>query len=246
MPNPLDYVSQKDIEDLGLSSNELLDAYQPSGGGFYHARGGEGKGKTLFIAHLYRYLIDSKEFSPFDATGNMSFKGKYGQGFTVRKGQELREYLWNLTHVPYQNKIVIIDEADSEFPARSFTDREQTEIATRMWHVNKLHNYILMSSHVGNSTDLIFHLASHYLVLPDTPNFETNSLDFTIINNLELWTDDFTAHDIIKTMLIYKRRELTEDTIDSQRNRPIKKSRQTLEESDDLDVEAELKAMNLS
>lgn len=210
--NPLDYVTQKDLTELGLSPDEIATSYQPSKGGVYHARGAEGEGKTLWLAHFYRYLIDNTSFTPYDAVGNTTFKGKYGQGFTVLKGDKLRQYLWDLIHIPYTNKIVIISEADSEFPARSFTDKEQTEIATRLWHTAKLGNYILLDSHIGNSVDLIMHLASHFYIYPRKPNFETNSMQFMIANKLDMTFSVWTAYDIIKTMLIYNRCELTEET----------------------------------
>ena len=214
--NPLDYVTKQDLIELGLSPEETLDAYQPSGGGVYHCRGAESTGKTLWIAHKYRYLIDKGLYTPYDAVGNITFKGKYADGYQVLKGDKLREYLWNLTHVPYTHKIVIIDEADSEFPARSYNDKEQTEIGLRLWHTAKMHNYVLLSSHLGNSTDLIMHLASHFYVFPRKPNFATNSMDFTLSNGLDMRIDDWTAYDVIRTMLIYSRQELTEETEEAQ------------------------------
>lgn len=214
--NPLDYITRKDIEDLGLLPDEVINAYQPSSGGVYHARGAEGKGKTLLDAHFYRGLIDTGR-SPLDCYGNITFKGKYGRGSTTIKGDYLRAFLWDLTHKPITNVMVFIDEIDSEFPARSFSDLEQTEIALRMWHTHKLGNYIFLTSHIGNSTDLIFHLASHYFLYPQTPDFESNSLLFDVVNILE---DEITygwvVEDIIKTMLIYNRKELTENTEDEQ------------------------------
>lgn len=216
MNNPLDYVTQKDIKELGLSKEELAEVYQPSGGGVYHARGAESVGKTLWVAHKYRYLIDNGLYTPYDAVGNITFKGKYGIGYQTLKGDDLRQYLWDLTHKPYTGKIVIIDEADSEFPARLFTDREQTEISLRLWHTAKLHNFIFLTSHIGNSTDIIMHLATHYFIYPRKPNFTSNTMDFTVANMLDVELSDWTATDIIKTMLIYNRRELTEKTEDEQ------------------------------
>ena len=210
--NPLDYVTVNDLLKLGLSQEEIKEAYQPSAGGVYHARGAEGMGKTLWVAHKYRYLIDKKYFNPTDAVGNLTFKGKYGVGYQTLKSDSLRQYLWDLTHKPYQDKIVIIDEADSEFPARSFTDKEQTEIALRLWHTAKLHNYIFLTSHIGNSVDVIMHLASHFYIYPQQPNFVTNTMDFGVVNILDMNTSKWVASDIISTMLIYNRRELTEDT----------------------------------
>lgn len=210
MPNPLDYITKRDLTSLGLDSSEVASTYQPSGGGTYHARGSEGAGKTLWIMHLYRYLIDKCGYSPSEAVGNLTVKGKYGQGFQTLKGEDLHEYLWKLTHEPYTHKIVIIDEIDSEFPARFFASKEQTEIALRMWHVQKLHNYVLMTSHLGKGSDLIFYLSTQFLVIPRRPNFQTNSMNFTLINGLNLTISNWTAHDIIRTMLIYNRRELTE------------------------------------
>ena len=153
--NPLDYVTIEELLELGLTEEDIKKAYQPSAGGVFHARGSEGMGKTLWVAHKYRYLIDNGLFTPSDAVGNLAFKGKYGYGYQVLKGDNLRQYLWDLTHKPYQNKIVIIDEADSEFPARLFTNAEQTEIALRLWHIAKLHNFIFLTSHIGNSVDAL-------------------------------------------------------------------------------------------
>lgn len=239
--NPLDYVTREDLIELGLSEDDIREAYQPSFGGVYHARGAESMGKTLWVAHKYRWLIDKGYYTPYEAVGNMTFKGKYGFGYQVLKGDNLRQYLWDLTHKPYTHKIVIIDEIDSEFPARFFTDKEQTEVALRLWHTAKLHNYIFETSHLGNSADLIFHLASHYYVFPRQPNFETNSMDFTIANALDLIIEDWTAYDIIKTMLIYSRRELTENTEAEQNKiRPslIKKGKK--QESFDLEIDEAL------
>ena len=54
--NPLDHVTKQDLLDLGLSYEDIISAYQPSGGGVYHARGAESVGKTLWLAH-YLSLI---------------------------------------------------------------------------------------------------------------------------------------------------------------------------------------------
>ena len=54
-----------------------------------------------------------------------------------------------MTHKPYRNVWVVIDEIDSEFPARFFTDKEQTEIALRMWHASKLGNRVFMTGNVS-------------------------------------------------------------------------------------------------
>lgn len=239
MFNPLDFVTERDIIELGLTPNDLTMSYQPSTGGVFHIRGAEGKGKTLWGAHYYRYCIDNNLVLPANGVGNLEIKGKYGDGWTVLKGQKLHEYLWNLTHVPYRNKFIFIDEIDSEFPARFFSSREQTEIAIRLWHTHKLGNRVIMTSHKGNSTDVIFHLASHYVILPDTPNFETNSLDFTFIDNLKLRYSEQTAHDIIKTMLIYNRQELTEETNEQLSYADVTKKSKKKSTSVDMEVDLE-------
>lgn len=232
---------------MGLSPDEIAEAYQPSSGGVYHCRGAESVGKTLWIAHRYRYLIDNGLYTPYEAQGNITFKGKYGIGYTVMKGDELRQFLWDMLHKPYTHKIVIIDEADSEFPARSFTDKEQTEIALRLWHTAKVGNTILMSSHLGNSTDLIMHLASHYFIYPQKPIFETNSLDFSIVNMLDIEITDWVATDIIKTMLIYNRQELTEQTEEEQNKiRPsLRKREKSNGHEPELDIDAEMEGASL-
>lgn len=240
--NPLDYITQNDIDKLGLTPNELALSYQPSSGGVYHARGTENTGKTLWIVHRVRYLIDMGILSPSNGVGNITLKGKYGIGFQTLKGDDLRQYLWDMTHKPYKNVFVIIDEIDSEFPARMFADKEQTEVALRMWHTSKLGNRVFMSSHLGNSTDIIFHLATHFFVYPFFPNFTTNSLDYSIYNRLSESVSDWTTYDIIPSMLIYNRGETTEKTeIEQGKIRPslIKGKKHFNDNGNDNDIDEE-------
>ena len=101
-----------------------------------------------------------------------------------------------------------------------------------------------MTSHLGNSADVIFHLASHYYIFPRKPDFTTNTMDFTLANALDVETTDWIARDIIKTMLIYSRQELTEKTENEQSKiRPslIKRQKQLtkLELENELDIEKE-------
>ena len=224
MPNPLDYLTKEQIAELQLSPDELSTAYQPSGGGVYHCRGAEDACKTLWIAKRYKYLIDSGQYSPEAAFGNMTFKGKYGWGYTVLKGEKLHEELHRITNPlnPAKHKIAIIDEIDTEFPARFFAGREQTEIALRMWHIRKLHTNILMSSHIGNSTDLIFHLASHFTILPEGINWVKDCIDFTVINRLDKQISYWSVYNVIQAMLIYSRQELTEG--EDNRHKKVKKN----------------------
>ena len=90
------------------------------------------------------------------------------------------------------------------------------------------------------------HLASHYYVYPRQPDFTTNSMDFGLVNVLDVDISEWTAYDIIKTMLIYNRRELTEDTeLESSKIRPStikgkKNGKQPVVDFDiDFDIESE-------
>src|SRR3989304_30211 len=159
MPNPLNYLTQQQIDEIGLSPEELNQVYQPSSGHVYHARGAEGTGKDLWIARRIKYLIDTHRYSTNDITGNLTFKGKYGYGATVLKGEDLFQFLWDFVHKQMEHKIVVISEIDTEFPARFFPDKDQTEIALGMWHISKFGSMVFMNSHIGNSTDIIFSLA---------------------------------------------------------------------------------------
>lgn len=246
MNNPLDFITPSDIEKLGLSPEDLAQSYQPSSGGVYHARGVEGVGKTLWIAHFYKGLIDSGEFTPNDAVGNLTFKGKYGKGFTTLKGEALFQYLLEFSRTLPHHKIVIVSEIDREFPSRFFASKEQTEIALAMWEMQKIGSYFLMDSHLGTSTDLIFHLGSHYLIYPQYPNWETQTMDFCLIDNLRMECfENLIAFDIIKTMLIYNR---CETTVVGNRKSKKDKRKQSQDISletvrgilSDLDIEAEV------
>jgi len=77
MPNPADYFSQRELEELGLTSDDISHSYQPSRGGVYHCRGDEGSGKSLWEAHFVRDLMDNRGFSPSDG-----YKINQGEDFS--------------------------------------------------------------------------------------------------------------------------------------------------------------------
>jgi hypothetical protein len=151
------------------------------------------------------------------------------------RGEALYQHLRDLYEKPLRHTITIISEIDLEFPARFFGTKEQTIIALGMWQMLKFDNYVLYDSHTGNSTDLIFHLASHYIVLPETPNFETQSLDFTLIDKLHQETSYWTALDIVKTMLIYNRQETTANFKNLKSKKVIKEKENHPEDGFSLD-----------
>lgn len=231
-------------------------------GGNISARGSQDKGKTLLLVHIYRYLVLSGLYRPEDGVGNLEIKGPLGYGFTTLKGENLKDWLWECTHKPYRNKFVIIDEIDSEFPARWHYDKDQTEIALRMWHNRKLGNYNCWSSHLGRGSDLIFDLAANFAVIPRGPDFYNDQLRFTVINGFDLRVSHRVAHRIIETAGMYKTQELTEDTdeenekvrpsvlkriLEEQREdlKQLKRKRKELDfKDDDLDFNAEMAALD--
>ena len=84
-------------------------------------------------------------------------------------------------------------------------------------------------------------------MFPRKPDFATNTLDFTIANGLDLTLGDWVAQDVIKTMLIYSRRELTEDTdIEQGKVRPVKNHKIIKQQPEfDIDIDAELEKEGL-
>ncbi len=152
--------------DYIVENKPRFKGYKPSGGGNYQARGSQDLGKTMWLVLMAKYLVTKGGYSALDGIGNLHLTGEWANGFTTLKGENLHQYLWDMTHKPYRHKWVIIDEIDSEFPARFFSSREQTEIALRMWHNFKLRNYFLYSSHLGRGSDLIWDLATNFEVLP--------------------------------------------------------------------------------
>lgn len=185
--------------------------YQESGGGNVLAKGSQDMGKTLLLVHTCRELVKNWGYTTEEIVGNVTLYGELSGSLTL-KGEQLRDYLWRVIHVPYRHKIIIIDEIDTEFPARFFTDREQTEIATRLWHNKKLRNWFLYSEHLGRGTDVIFDLAANFELIPHGVNFTKNELEFTLINGLDLEISNEVATDIIATCSMYNRWELTENT----------------------------------
>lgn len=192
------------------------DSFEESGGGNIEIAGHIHQGKTVLMAHLDRLF---KEYYGYEkSVGNLTLYGELGKNHTILKGNDLRNWLLECTHIPYRNMLVNIDEIDSLAPARASNNSWQTEIAIRLWHSEKLRNWVLYTDHrlppeeeFDHSTDLIIQKAANFVLWPQAVNWFTDSLDVIVENRNTGDTYTFTAHHITSTMRLYSRHEGTEN-----------------------------------
>lgn len=197
--------------------SQLNGAWENSGGGNIEIAGHIHQGKTALMAHLDRML---KEYYGYThSVGNLSLSGQLGQNHTVLKGDDLRNWLLECTHVPYRNMLVNIDEIDSLAPARGSSNAWQTELAVRLWHSEKLRNWVIYTDHrlppeeeFEHSTDLIIQKAANFVLWPQGIDWDNDSLDVRVENRNTGDEYLFTAHYITSTMRLYSRHEGTENT----------------------------------
>jgi hypothetical protein len=228
--------------DTNISNKINRALLKESGGANIHFRGYQDMGKTMCMVRFYQHLVDAWGYSPNESVGNLHigseltntnpslhYGGKYGTGYQALKGDDLRQYLWDMTHKPYRHRIVMIDEIDSEFPARMFQSREQTEIMLRLWHNKKLRNFIMYTSHLGEGTDLILRLATNFEILPHGIDWINNCIPITVINALDGDVYDAEVPGVNEAIENYDRWEMTEKTEeDSEKQRPLSKAQKAL------------------
>jgi len=194
------------------------DFWESSGGGNIEIAGHIHQGKTVLMAHLDRLI---KEYYGYiNSVGNLTLHGELGKNHTILKGDNLRNWLLECTHIPYRNMLVNIDEIDSLAPARSSSNAWQTELAIRLWHSEKLRNWVIYTDHrlppeeeFEHSTDLIIQKAANFVLWPQGIDWVNDSLDVLVENrNTGEKPYVLTAHYITSTMRLYSRHEATENT----------------------------------
>jgi hypothetical protein len=141
-------------------------------------------GKTATIIAIVGKLVRDYGWDWSQVVSNVTLLVPEAQGkYLLLNNEQMRDYIKKMVENEYREKIIIIDEIDSIFPARKAFDKEQIAILTGLWQAAKCRNIILYTEHVGgsvvdlmirDSTDISF--VPHYSKETDTIYLYMNRL----------------------------------------------------------------------
>lgn len=142
------------------------------------------KGKTTKLVRDYLWLLSAGSYTGYETISNLKIDVK---GLTFVDNERMKYEMYHgLAIRQDRHKIYIVDDASSVFPARGYSDKTQSEILQHIWKDSKLFNYIMFSSHVGKSVDLILDNATNYLFIPSYDK-ESGRLPYDVILCDEKW-----------------------------------------------------------
>jgi hypothetical protein len=145
-------------------------------------KGRQDTGKTLTMVATLQELCLRHGYSPSEAVGNV---GVNLDGFVKLNNDGLREYVKRTCSEGLRHKIILIDEIDSVFPARFWSDKAQTETLLGLWQDVKLFNWVLYTAHLGKAIDKIIRDCTQIVVIPEYVR-EDDAIYLEIIDGLDL------------------------------------------------------------
>lgn len=145
-------------------------------------KGRQDTGKTLTMVATLLELCRFHGYKYSEAVGNV---GVNMPGFTKLNSQQLREYVKRTCSEGLKHRIILIDEIDSVFPARFWSDKEQTEALLGLWQDVKLFNWVLYTAHLGKAIDKIIRDCTQVVVIPEYVR-EDDTVYLEVIDGLDL------------------------------------------------------------
>lgn len=115
-------------------------------------------GKTLLMVMCAIDLVANEGFRQSDVTTSVEIKC-LPDARVVSIG-EMREFCRYMVERNLRRQLVVIDEINSIFPARLWSDKEQTENLLGLWQDFKMGNQIFYTTHIGVSVDKIIREAN--------------------------------------------------------------------------------------
>lgn len=126
--------------------------------------GKQGCGKSSLVASLVFNFL-RRGYEERDLIANCMFPLFGGYRKVDNKG--MIRFLREFVEKGERNKIIVCEEIDKVFAARLWSGKEQTETATNIWHMRKMGNQFIYTSHLGKVTDVIVRNEVNICYMPE-------------------------------------------------------------------------------
>ena len=122
----------------------------------------QGKG-TLMMRDLKKKCLETGLWQPDQVYANFSV---FIPGVHCMKNKTLIETILEFKRDEVRDKIILFDEIGQELRARSYKEKEQTEVASFVWQMPKMNILLMFASNPGNSADVILRDGAWYTIMP--------------------------------------------------------------------------------
>jgi len=139
-------------------------------------------GKTLTAVAMVKYFILERGYDPREVYAN--FEIRY-PGCHALTSEGIRQLIGQIMHLGWRHKIIVIDEANTVFPARLWGDKERTKELLSLWQDVKMFHKIIYTSHIGRAVDLLLRQATDFDIIPWIDRQE-DCVNLRVINGVDL------------------------------------------------------------
>lgn len=146
------------------------------------------KGKTALAIGTILELCAKHGYSYDEVVANLHLKIPVEPGPHSLNNLQMRSFVRSMVSKGLKHKIVLLDEADRLFPARFWSQKEQTDALIGLWQDYKLFNYIIYTAHEGTSVDIVLRQVTQIELNPmyDEKN---DCIPFVVYNAVDGFVD---------------------------------------------------------
>jgi hypothetical protein len=137
-------------------------------------------GKTATMVACIREHLLCDGYKPEEVFVNFKLNIS---GVNCLTNANMKQFIRDMINHGYTHRIIGITEADRIFPARFWSNKEQTETLLGLWQDEKLFNIIYYDAHIGTSVDLVLRQTRQMSLIPKY-NKRLNRIRVLFINGL--------------------------------------------------------------
>jgi len=160
------------------------------------------KGKTALAIGTILELCAHNGYAYDEIVANLHLKLPVENQPHSLTNPQMRAYVRQMVTKGLKHKIVLLDEADRLFPARFWSQKEQTDALIGLWQDYKLFNYIIYTAHEGTSVDIVLRQVTQIELRPEYDD-KNNCIPFTIYNAVDGFVDSDSLLNVSKNIFPY-------------------------------------------
>lgn len=160
------------------------------------------KGKTCLAVGTILELCARHGYGYDEVVANLHLKFPVDPPPHSLTNPQMRAFVRSMVTKGLKHKVVLMDEADRLFPARFWSQKEQTDALIGLWQDYKLFNYVIYTAHEGTSVDIVLREVTQIELIPEYDE-KNDCIYFDIINAIDGFTDDDCLLNVSKNVFPY-------------------------------------------
>lgn len=125
-------------------------------------------------------------------------------GYQALSSMGIRSVMRALVTKKLRHKVVLIDEINRVYPARFWSDKDRTMELLSVWQDEKCFHWIIYTTHVGTSVDVLIREATQIILVPKFDR-EADEVRLSVINSLDLECHEEVIPQVSRFFSVYDR-----------------------------------------